>query len=261
MNYGLYLSASGLMTNLYRQDVSANNLANVNTVGFKRDLAAIQQRDAEAVEEGLGSEVRHELLDLLGGGALAGLQRISFTPGPFQETGNPLDAALESPEAFFAVLGRDPGSGQERVRLTRDGRFARDGEGYLVTIAGGQRVLDPNDQPIQIPSGGVVTISQSGQLLRDGEPVGQIQVTGVGDREQLVKQGQNLYGFAGEADGRTAASLATVRSGFVEASGVDPIQELMQMIEATKAATANGNLIRYHDLLMDRAVNVLGRVA
>lgn len=261
MNYGLYLSASGVLTNLYRQDVFSNNLANVETVGFKQDLPSIRQRDAEAVEEQFGSDVSKRLLDRLGGGVLAGRQRIGFNPGAMRKTGGPLDVALDSPDAFFAIGIENTPAGQSPIRLTRDGRFSRNHEGYLVTVAGGHRVLDTNDLPIRLNSDAPVTIDKSGRVLQQGAAVAQVQVTSVTDTRRLVKDGQNLFRFDGPDDLRRPALLATVRPGFVEASGVDPIKTLMQLIAATKSVTANGNMIRYHDLLMDRAVNVLGRVA
>ena len=261
MNYGLYLSASGVLTNLYRQDVFSNNLANVETVGFKQDLPSIRQRDPESVEEQFGSDVSKRLLDKLGGGVLAGQQRIGFNPGAVRSTGNPLDVALDAPDTFFAVGIDNAQTGQSAVRLTRDGRFSRNDQGYLVTIAGGHRVLNTNDQPIRIDGDAPVTIDKSGRVLQQGGAIAQLQVTSVTDTDRLVKEGQNLFRFEGQEDLRRPADLATVRPGFVEASGVDPIKALMQLIAATKSVTANGNLIRYHDLLMDRAVNVLGRVA
>lgn len=261
MNYGLYLSASGVLTNLYRQDVFSNNLANVETVGFKQDLPSIRQRDPESVEEQFGSDVSKRLLDRLGGGVLAGQQRIGFTPGPTRNTGAPLDVALDSPDTFFAIGVDDAQTGQSATRLTRDGRFSRNDEGYLVTVTGGHSVLDTNDRPIRVDDDAPVTIDKSGRVLQQGEEIAQLQVTSVTDTNRLVKEGQNLFRFDGPEDLRKPADLATVRPGFVEASGVDPIKALMQLISATKAVTANGNMIRYHDLLMDRAVNVLGRVA
>ena len=261
MNYGLYLSASGVLTNLYRQDVFSNNLANVETVGFKQDLPSIRQRDPESVEEQFGSDVSKRLLDMLGGGVLAGQQRIGFSPGPMRNTGGALDVALDSPDTFFAIGVDNAQTGQSDVRLTRDGRFSRNDEGYLVTVTGGHSVLDTNDRPIQVDDGAPVTIDKSGRVMQNDDAVAQLQVTSVTDTNRLVKEGQNLFRFDGQEDLRKPADVATVRPGFVEASGVDPIKALMQLISATKAVTSNGNMIRYHDLLMDRAVNVLGRVA
>ena len=201
------------------------------------------------------------MLDRLGGGVLAGQQRISFNPGPMQNTGGPLDAALDSPKAFFAIGVENAQTGETAIRLTRDGRFSRNNQGYLVTMAGGHRVLDANDQPIRFESDAPVTFDKAGRVLQQGEELARLQVTSVTDTNRLIKEGQNLFRFDGPEDLRQPADLATVRPGFIESSGVDPIKALMKLIAATKAVTSNGNMIRYHDLLMDRAVNVLGRVA
>ena len=103
MNYGLYLSASGMLTNIYRQDVFANNLANVETIGFKPHIPSIAQRDAEAVEDDLSHDVAHELLERLGGGVLAGPQRLDLSVGSLNQTGSELDAALLDKNDFYVV--------------------------------------------------------------------------------------------------------------------------------------------------------------
>lgn len=150
---------------------------------------------------------------------------------------------------------------QPAIRLTRDGRFSRNADGHLVTLAGGHRVLDVGDRPIRVSDDAAVVIDNTGRVRQDGEEIAQIQVTSVADKDRLIKQGQNLFRFDGQQDLRTPAKLNTVKSGFVESSGVDPMITLMKLIATTKSITANGNMIRYHDLVMDRAVNVLGRVA
>ncbi|MEX0777206.1 MAG: flagellar hook-basal body complex protein [Phycisphaeraceae bacterium] len=259
MNYGLYLSASGVLTNMYRQDVFANNLANVNTPGFKPDLPSIRHRDAEAIEGAAPSEFRNRLLDRIGGGSLAGRQSVSLQRGTIQPTGNPLDLALTAKDSFLAVRDTDAVTGQQSVRLTRDGRLAVDNQGRLVTQEG-LPVLDAADEPIELDRGVPVQINSDGQVYQNGAAVAQIQVTGVRDTEALVKQGGNLLWFAGGRDLRGPAADASVQPRHTEASAVDPIRALMQLVSSTRAVTDNGNMIRYHDLVMDKAVNVLGRV-
>jgi flagellar basal-body rod protein FlgF len=270
MNYGLYLSASGMMTNLYRQDVLAHNLANVQTVGYKPDVPGVRQRSPESIEGGFTGDLSNALLDRLGGGVFAGPQRISFEPGPAQKTGGKLDLMLADKDTFFAVeqrsgkaaAGAATGgtSAGSRVRLTRDGRFQPNDQGYLVTVAGQHYVLDTANQRIQLDGSGTVAIDSTGRVRQGGAVVAQVQVTAVSDKDQLHKQGQNLFAMPAGKDIRTAAADPTVRPGYLEGSGVDPIQAMLKIVDATKAITANGNMIRYHDLLMDRAVNVLGRV-
>ena len=262
MNYGLYLSASGVLTNMYRQDVFANNLANAHTVGFKPDIPGLSQRPPESIEDDLGFQFRQDLLDRLGGGVFAGPQHVNFKGSQMQKTSGPLDVAIEQvpgqPPQFFAVSATDRQTQQRQVFLTRDGRFATDAGGALVTVAGGHQVLDQQDRPIQLGPGPVI-IDGRGVVHQNGEPISVIQVAFVDDPQKLIKQGGNLFKIDPSQEKKVVES-AKLLPGFVEASGTDPIMALMNLIKATKAVTGNGNLIRYHDSLMDRAVNVLGRV-
>lgn len=260
MNYGLYLSASGVLTNTYRQDVFSNNLANVETPGFKPDIPSIRQRDAEAIEDQLGFDVSNELMDQLGGGVLAAKQRINFAPGALRSTGNPLDVALSDKNQFFAVEDIDA-AGQSTIALTRDGRFTLNGARELITQSG-NRVLDNSDQPIVIDGDGTASIDNFGNLLVNGQPTVQLQVTSIANLDGLSKRGLGLLGFTGQ-DPRQAvpAEQINLHQGFVEASGTDPIMAMMNVVAATKAITSNANMIRYHDQTLDRAVNTLGRVS
>ncbi len=260
MNYGLYLSASGVLSNTYRQDVFANNLANVETPGFKPDMPSIRQRDPEAIEDQLGFEGSNELLDRLGGGVLAGRQRINFAQGAHRPTNSPLDVALQGKDQFFAIQTTDSDTGETHVRLTRDGRFTLNSATNELITQSGHRVLDASDQPIVLDGEGVAGIGTSGQILLNGLPTGQqLQVAKVNNLDILTKRGQGLFVFEGK-DPREAIQDPTVKPGFIEASGVDPIMTMMQVVAATKAATGNANMIRYHDQVLDRAVNTLGRV-
>ncbi len=260
MNYGLYLSASGALTALYRQDVFANNLANVQTVGFKADRPSVRQRDAESIEGGF-SEFRKHLLDKMGGGVMAGPQVVSFTRGSLTSTGNPLDLALREDNSFFAVQVKNPIDGSTQIRLTRDGRLSLDGQGQLVTRTGGHPVLNEQNQPINLASDQPVQVSPDGQITQGGEEVAQLQITAVARRDQVVKMGQNMLWFENGMDQRVPAEDATVVPEHVESSSVDPVRALMDLVSATKAVGSNGNLIKYHDQMMDKAINTLGRLA
>jgi len=260
MNYGLYLSASGVLTNLYRQDVFANNLANVKTAGFKPDIPTIRQRDPESTEDRADFDVRQQLLDRLGGGVLAGQQRIQHVQGELTRTGNDLDVALTQPKMFFAIAQTDTATGQTAIRLSRDGRFGLNAAGELIQVASGHRVLDTADRPITLRPGVPAAIDDDGRIMQDGASVGQLQVARVADPDHLVKQGAGLLRMPDGADTREPVTSPRLRSGYEEASAVDPIRTMMQMIEATQAVNANGNMIHYHDMVMDKAVNVLGRV-
>ena len=109
MIYGLYLSAAGVQTNSYRQDVISNNIANAQTVGFKRDLALFQQRRTEVSERGLSPSQSNALLEKLGGGVFASPTLIDHTQGELENTGNNLDVAIAGQGYFQAANGDKTG--------------------------------------------------------------------------------------------------------------------------------------------------------
>lgn len=261
MNYGLYLSASGVLTNLYRQDVFANNLANVKTVGFKPDVAMVRQRDPESIESGAPMKLRNRLLDRLGGGVFAGPQHLNLRQGNLTKTGAGMDVALGDPNAFFVTSVPDGVRGAMVERLTRDGRLTIDGRNFLVTASGGHRLVNERGRPVKIePQSAMPTITETGQVMQGEKMVARLKVVQVAAPEKLLKEGGNLLRYDGAVEELRINPRPNLHTGAVESSGVDPIKALMDVINATKSVTSNGNMIRYHDLLMDRAVNVLGRV-
>src|SRR6476620_8856831 len=172
MIYGLYLSAAGVMTNSYRQDVIANNIANAETVGFKKDLALFDQRLTEAQQRRLAASgplsPTSKLLENLGGGLFAHPTSIDTGQGEFEPTGSPLDVAIEG-DGFFAVQspGAGPGGAGGETRLTRNGQFAVDSTGRLtLSNAKGEQVLDAEKQPIQLEPGGGVRIDDQGTVTQ-----------------------------------------------------------------------------------------------
>ena len=258
MNYGLYLSAAGVLTNMHRQDVAANNLANVETVGFKRDLATFIQRDAESIEDRLDPDVAHALLDRLGGGVHLGATRLDRSQGPLKTTDNPLDVAIEG-RGFFVVNAQV--NGESHPRLTRDGRLTMAPDGTLVMNNGRHPVLDMNDQPIVLDPAQSVEIDELGQVKQNDAVVGRLALLDVADGGALKHLGMGLYQASDAAMSNRTVAPGLVRQGALESSNIDPVREMLTMIEASRAITLSGNLMRYHDLTMDRAANVLGRVA
>ncbi len=259
MNYGLYLSASGVLVNMHRQDVIANNLANAGTPGFKGQLAAFQQRPVEVREDATPAAMKQDLLDRIGGGLFVHRSRFNLADGPLKKTGGDLDLALTG-DGFFAVSVDQPG-GRSQVRLTRDGRMTLTPEGTLATQTGRHPVLDVYNRPVRLDPSQPVQINSDGTIIQDGGAVTRLAVTQVPDPVALEHLGHGLYTApAGQLDQRRPGD-AQVLQGWLEMSNVDPINQLVEMIETTRAITDNANLIRYHDTTIDRAVNVLGRVS
>ena len=257
MNYGLYLSSAGLLSNLHRQDTAANNLSNVSTVGFKRNLTAFRHREPEAIEDGFPRDA-HALLDRLGGGVWQHQTMLDASPGTMTPTGNDLDLAIEG-EGFFAV--RDPAEPNAGPRLTRDGRLTVAPDGRLVTSTGQYPLLDTEGEPIVVDPSMTIQIDELGVVRQDGGAAGRIQLLSVEDPAQLEHLGEGLYQPDPAANIEPDPAAGLIRQGFVEQSNVDPIREMLQLIESSRAIQSNANLIRYHDQVMQQAANTLGRVA
>lgn len=258
MSHGLQISASGMMSAMYRQDVFTNNLANMDTVGFKPDVPSFRYREAVTQEDGVGYLPSNELLERLGGGTMLNPNRVSFAQGNTRASGNALDLAIEG-EGFFAVKKADE-KGNEQTMLTRDGRFVRDPMGRLAMGSTGLPVLDANGNPIQLPLNGTVQIAGDGRVMSGGGEIAQLKFVNVADKSALRKEGNSLFKVSNDALGTATGGTGNIRQFAVEDSGVDEITALMQMQGASREVDANVALIQQHDKLMERAIAGLGRV-
>lgn len=258
MNYGLYISASGAASAMYRMDVAANNLSNINTVGFKPDRTVARQREAVRPEDGAWSLPSNVLLERLGGGVHMHPNRVSFEQGPIVTTNGELDLAIQGPG--FLVARDETDKVGDRVRLTRDGRLSRNGRGQLVTAGDGKPILDVNNRAIQLPEGGVA-IGGDGSIRHKGQVVAQIQFIDVPDTARLIKIGHGMFQAPADALENRRAATGTLRQGQLEGAAIDPIQAMLAVKNAAGDADRNLGMIRHHDTLMDRAINTLGRVA
>ncbi len=253
MIYGLYLSAAGIMTNSHRQDVIANNLANAETVGFKKNLAIFQQRPTELQERGGPVSLSNPNLEKLGGGILVSPTAIDHSQGELEPTANPLDVGIIG-QGYFAV--NDHG----QTRLTRDGRFMMDANGQLVMANGsGQAVLDTKGKPIVLNTAARTHISSDGQITQDGKPMARIGLFNVPDPKQLTKAGDNLLNYPDSR--QLTPSTAKLQSKFLERSNVDPADSLVKLMETQRQLEANANMIRIQDQTLDKLVNQVGRIS
>lgn len=259
MNYGLYLSAAGTLANMHRQDVYANNLANVNTVGFKPDSVFTKQRLPERLESpGAFIDPQH-LLERLGGGQFIEPTQTAMTQGELTRSDNPLDLGIQG-NGFF-VVATGAGTGPDHQRLTRDGRFTMNENGQLVMTTTGMRVLDVNDQPIRLNPSQHIEINRDGEISQGGNIVARLQLADPSNPSQIRKAGENLYRFREGATPNRVPADGRILQGHVEGSAVDPILAMNAMIGAAKSAMSNSKLMQYHDHIMGEAINTFGRVA
>ena len=243
MLYGLYLSAQGAQARSTQLQVVANNLANAGTNAFKRDLALFQAHRPFDAEYGSSTYPPGGLNGSTGGITVESTVT-DHSQGALQKTGGAFDFAIAGP-GFFRV------SNGEDELLTRDGRFARTANGELVTADGGYRVLSSEGTAIRLnPDASGIEVAQDGTISErfpSGElsPVARLALVSPQEPKALEKLGDSLYRPLGETAPPTADTR--VAQGFLEASGVNPVQETMRMIEASRAFETNVNMLRFQD--------------
>ena len=256
MNYGLYQSAGGVLSNLHEFQVISNNLANAQTTGFKADLALAQQRLPGRIEAGSFSDPSL-LLERLGGGQLTTLTMVEFVQGSLEETGASGDVALEG-RGFF-VVGPERGSDGQNMVLTRDGRFTLDADNQLVMSTTGWHVLDERNQAIELQPG-TFEIRDDGTIVQNEQEIARVAIRSVEHPDALEKIGDGLLrptiqSGRAEADGETI-----VRQGYLESSTVNPIIAMKDLMELSRALEANVRMMQYQDVLMGQAAGTLGKV-
>ncbi|MBN1846171.1 MAG: flagellar hook-basal body protein [Sedimentisphaerales bacterium] len=251
MDYGLYVSAAGALANAYRQDVIANNLANTDTIAFKRDLALMQERRT-AAEQAASGRSTHPLLERIGGGIFALPTYTDFAGGPLAGTGRPYDLALAD-DGFFTVQ-----KGDQKL-YTRDGRFALNQANQLVTSADHLPVLDDAGDPIRLDPGRGFAVAANGQIEQDGEQIAHLAVVDFADRTKLEKQGDNLYAAPADLPGRPVDT--PVMQAMLEGSGVEPLRQLTDMIRVQRRFQTNLSSLQIQDQTLQLAVTRLGSLS
>lgn len=256
MNYGLYIAASGVSTQMARTDVASNNLANVTTVGFRPDFLAIRARDVARVEDDLPFAPSDAMLERLGGGVAPMPTLISMSQGAIRETERPLDVALQG-EGFFLVQS---GRGRDGQLLTRDGRFAISENGELVTTEG-LRVMSDRGRSIRLDSSQPFEIRSDGEVVQFGSAVGRLALRTVPAPAELVKRGNGLLGARPGERLTLQSARPQVLQGAVEGSGVDPIDTMMSVSSAAGSAQRGLRVISMINQNMGLAVGRFGRIS
>ena len=223
----MYNLIDGSMTQQLRFETIANNMANSNTNGFKKDIISF-----------------NEALDMQSN------SNTDFSPGPLRYTGNELDVALSS-KGFFKI--ETPNG----LRYTRDGAFSINAEGILVT-GNGDTVLGQSG-PITLENGEVY-IGRDGQVVVNNESVDKILVVDFDDPQLLRKEGGSYYSYQGENNGISTEADAEIQQKYLEGSNVNPTQEVIKMIETYRAFESVEKAIQSIDALTGKMVNDYGSV-
>ena len=237
MAYGIYISAEGAAAQSTRLEHLSNNMANVGTPGFKRDLAMFQARYSEATQRGLDTPGSHTINDI-GGGVMIGATKTDYSAGPLKETKVPTDMAIQG-DGYFQVRRGN------QTMLTRAGNFLMTSLGQLTT-PDGYSVLDESGEPIVInPDGGQWSMTPSGSVTQDGNSFN-VGIVRPNSTNELAKAGENLF-TSKSTPLPVPPEQRSVMQGYLEQSGVRPTQELTELIETERVFEANVNMIHFQD--------------
>jgi len=240
---GLYSSSNGMPPMQVRLEVIANNLANINTNGFKRDSLFVQMMNDSGVAPPAGAAEISSRVNV---------ERVTdFAEGALVQTSNSLDLALQG-SGFFVV--QTP----QGVRYTRNGNFSITLDGTLTTqegypVLGKEGAIKfPDLQKLAQES---VAVAATGEVSVGKNTIGTLRIVAFEHPHRLKKEGGSLFGVDPTNDpGVRDVELPTVRQGFLEESNVDGIAEMIEMIEITRHFESNQKAIAAQDATLEKVL-------
>lgn len=260
---GLYIAASGGAKQIKKLNILSNNIANINTQGFKRDMLIYEEKRPPFQRIPLNGTDAKDFNQFHGPDLAVSYVQVTqsltdFEQGPLVKTDNPLNVAIEG-KGFFVI---DTPTG---IRYTRNGNFKLDGLGQLVDEKGNM-IMTRSDEPIFIPFGtNQITIDQDGSVFGgaeiDQDPLGRLKLVNFNNLHALAKEGEGFYKISDSSVKEILSNDTKVLQGFTENSNANPIHEMIQMIETVRQLEAYQKIIQSIDEVDDQSVNSLGRVA
>ena len=252
----LYTASTGMVNQMNRMDVITNNLANSDTTGYKKEGATSQAFDRVLGIKINDSSVQYipQGIGRMSLGVKIGETYTDYSDGNLTETGNTCDMALGG-KGFFAISYADR-NGTEYERYTRDGNFVVNSEGILMT-RDGDFVLGEDGGLITIPDGVRIADDETGRITGDGQEIGRLKLVDFEDYNYLKKFGENMYiAIDGATDTEPSCK---VYQGYLEASNVNVISEMVDMIATTRDYESNQKVIQSIDSTLEKSVS-LGRM-
>ena len=255
---GLYTAYTGMINEQHRMDTMTNNLANVSTVGYKKEGATSQSFDSILTVKLKDTSIGKTLAERMGRnnpGVKIGENYTDFTQGSFRITDNTYDLALAG-EGFFAIEFTNK-AGETSTMYTRGGQFTLNKEGYLGT-EDVDYVLDVQNRRIQVDTTQEARITNDGIISQNGRNVARIQVADFEDYNYLEKYGETYYRPVEGA--RLTTGTAAIKSGYLEMANVQVVSEMVNLIAITRQYESNQKIIQTYDGTLETAVTQIGRV-
>lgn len=254
---GLYTAGWGLVANTKKLDVISNNLANVNTGGFKKDIVVYEtfaSYMAKRINDPSGMSHGPTAVGPMEFGSDIGEIYTVYTQGKLINTGATTDLAIKNNDrAFFAVEVPSP-DGTVREMYTRNGAFAVDMNGRLVTQDGYavKGLVNGEEGPVILNNDDFI-VENDGTVIQDGEVVAVLIVREFENTDTLRKHGDNLVERTD--DTQEVEFSGDIQQGCLEESNVNPVKEMVDIITAMRLYEANQKVLRAYDDTLDKAVN------
>jgi flagellar basal-body rod protein FlgG len=254
VNRSLYIAATGMNAQQSQMDVISNNLSNVSTTGFKGSRAVFQDLIYQTLRQPGANSTQQTMLPS-GSQVGTGVQQVAterlYSQGGLTQTGNSTDVAING-SGFIQVQMPDG-----TTAYTRDGTLQKNAQGQLVTATGYPVVpgitIPPNATSLTIASDGVVSITVAGSTA--SQNIGTMQLANFINPTGLESLGQNLFAET-QSSGAPIVStpglngLGTLQQGYLEASNVNVVQELVNMIETQRAYEINSKAVQTSDQML-----------
>ncbi len=240
MIQAFYAAKQGMIAHQRRNDVTANNIANINTSAFKENRADFKNTMYKTIINPAEPESTANLM--CGSGIRIGSVSQRFTQGKLTNTGCTTDLAIRG-DGFFTVLGKDG-----TQKYTRNGSFAvsRENDGSYLVTAGGEYVLDTDNNKIELQEGSEFTINETGDIIVGNTVTAKLNIVTFTNKNGLSAVGNSSFAQTA-ASGQPEASDVSVKQGFVEDSNVDLVKQMTQMIRAQRAFSMAGRALAVTD--------------
>lgn len=260
---GLYTAYTGMLNEQNRMDILTNNMANVATTGFKKEGSTSQ---------GFDTVLTYRIKDMDGNGmwnsahigqgtpgVKIGEAYTDYSQGSFRETGNTFDMAI-SGSGFFNIEYTNK-QGETSTMYTRDGGFTLTKDGYVVTKDGDYLLGQGSGSSgarIKVDPTKPAAIDQQGRIIQEDKVIATVKLTDFEDYNYLEHYGENFYTPVEGA--KMTETKAGIYSGYLEASNVQVVQEMVNLISVTRQYESNQKIIQAYDETLDISVNQIGKL-
>ncbi len=239
---GIYKAASSMIPRIKQQEITANNIANASTAGYKKDSVFLKELNAlKKSQLPRRSDWEQPMIDQI---------YVDYSQGVMDRTGNVLDVAIVG-NGFFVLENPENG---ERI-FTRNGNFSADTDGFLVNSEGFRVMADSGYVEV---GPGEVDISEAGQVLVDDSEVGRLQVVDFSDKSTLVRQDNTGFAVVDETQPEPAKDY-TLRQGFLERANIDVVKEMVGMIITMRSYEAAAKAIQSQEETLNALFTHVGR--